>query len=109
MFARLVEATAKPGKRNEIMTILASDILPLLKKQQGFVDAVGLSGDTSPDEGVELIFWTTKDDAEKFYATQEFKSKILARITPLLLEGMKVRTFNVETSTFHKIAASKAA
>ena len=43
------------------------------------------------------------------YATQEFKSKILDRITPLLLEGMKVRTFNVETSTFHKIAASKAA
>jgi heme-degrading monooxygenase HmoA len=109
MFARLVEATAKPGKRDEITTILTSDILPLLKKQQGFVDAVGLSGDTSPDEGVTLIFWTTKDDAEKFYATQEFKSKILDRMTPLLVEGMKVRTFNVETSTFHKIAASKAA
>ena len=109
MFARLVEATAKPGKRNEIMTILASDLLPLLKKQQGFVDAVGLLGDTSPDEGVTLTFWTAKDDAEKFYATQEFKSKILDRITPLLLEGMKVRTFNVEASTFHKIAASKAA
>jgi heme-degrading monooxygenase HmoA len=108
MFARLVEATAKPGKRNEIMTILASDLLPLLKKQQGFVDAVGLFGDTSPNDGVTLTFWTAKDDAEKFYATQEFKSK-MDRITPLLLEGMKVRMFNVETSTFHKIAASKAA
>ena len=108
MFVRLVEATAKLGKRNEITTILTSDLLPLLKKQQGFVDAVGLSGDTSPDDGVTLTFWITKDDAEKFYATQEFKSKILDRITPLL-EGMKVRTFNVETSTFHKIAASKAA
>jgi len=54
-----------------------------------------------------LTFWTAKDDAEKFYATQEFKSK-MDRITPLL-EDMKVRTFNVETSTFHKIAASKAA
>ena len=108
MFVRVVEATAKLGKRNEITTILTSDLLPLLKKQQGFVDAVGLSGDTRPDEGVTLTFWTTKDDAEKFYATQKFKSKILDRITPLL-EGMKVRTFNVETSTFHKIAASKAA
>jgi len=109
MFARLVEATAKPDKKNEITTILTSDLLPMLKKQQGFVDAVGLSGDTSPDEGVTLTFWTTKDDAEKFYATQEFKTKILDRITPSLLEGMKVRTFSVETSTFHKIAASKAA
>jgi len=109
MFARLVEATAKPGKKDEIFTILTNELAPLLKKQQGFVDAVGLSGDTSLDEGVTLIFWTTKDDAEKFYATQEFKSKILDRITPLLVEGMKVRMFNVETSTFHKIAASKAA
>jgi heme-degrading monooxygenase HmoA len=108
MFVRLVEATPKPDKRDEIIALVTSDLLPLLKKQQGFVDAVGLSGDTSPDEGVTLTFWTTKDDAEKFYATQEFKSKIMDRITPLL-EGMKVRTFNVETSTFHKIAASKAA
>jgi heme-degrading monooxygenase HmoA len=107
MFARLVEATAKPGKKDEIFTILTSDLLPLLKKQQAFVDAVGLSGDTSPDEGVELIFWTTKDDAETFYKTPEF-TKIMDRIK-LLVSDMKVRTFSVETSTFHKIAASKAA
>lgn len=107
MFARLVEATAKPGKRNEIMTILASDLLPLLKKQQGFVDAVGLTGDKDLDDGLTLTFWKTKNDAETFYKTPEF-TKIMDRIK-LLVGDMKVRTFNVETSTFHKIAASKAA
>jgi hypothetical protein len=44
MFVRLVEATAKLGQRNEITTILTSDLLPLLKKQQSFVDAGDVQG-----------------------------------------------------------------
>ena len=108
MFARLVEATAKPGKKDEIFTILTNDLLPLAKKQPGFVDGVGLISDANPNDGVTVSFWNTKDDAERFYGGQEFKTKIMDRITPLV-EGMKIRTFNVETSTFHKIAVGKAA
>jgi heme-degrading monooxygenase HmoA len=108
MFARLVEAPAKPGKRNEIVTILTNELAPTLKRQPGFVDFVGLASDTSPEEGITLTFWATKDDAERFYGTQEFKSKILDRITPLV-EKMTIRTFNVEASTFHKVATAKAA
>jgi heme-degrading monooxygenase HmoA len=107
MFARLVDATAKPGKKDEIFTILTSELAPLLKKQQGFVDAVGLIGDTNLQEGATLTFWRAKTDAETFYKTPEF-TKIMERITPLV-EHMNIRTFNVETSTFHKIAAGKAA
>jgi heme-degrading monooxygenase HmoA len=108
MFARLVEAPPKPGKRNEIVAILVNELAPTLKKQPGFVDFVGLASDTNPDEGITLTFWATKDDAERFYGTQEFKSKILDRITPLV-ENMTIRSFNVEASTFHNISAVKAA
>jgi heme-degrading monooxygenase HmoA len=108
MFARLVEAPAKPGKKSEIVAILANELEPALKKQSGFVDFIGLASDTSPEEGITLTFWATKNDAERFYGTQEFKSKILDRITPLV-ENMTIRTFNVEVSTFHKVAAVKAA
>ncbi len=107
MFARLVDATAKPGKKDEIFTILTNELAPLLKKQQGFVDAVGLTGDPNPQEGATLTFWMTKNDAETFYKTSEY-TNIMERIKPLL-EGMNIRTYNVETSTFHKIAAGEAA
>ncbi len=107
MFARLVEATEKPGKKDEIFAILTNELLPLLKRQPGFVDTVGLSGDTNPREGATLTFWNTKNDADTFYKTAEFTA-IFDRIKPLV-EGMNIRTFNVETSTFHKIAAAKAA
>jgi len=107
MFARLIEATAKPGKKDEIVTILTNELLPVLKKQPAFVDVIGLSGDTAHDEGATLTFWKTKNEAETFYKTPEF-TKIMDRITPLV-ERMNIRTFNVEISTMHKIAAAKAA
>lgn len=107
MFARLVEAKDKAGKRNEIIAILENELQPALKKQQGFVDFVGLGSDASPEEGITLSFWATKADAERFYVTHEFKS-ILDRITPLV-ERMTVRTFNVEASTFHKVVAGAKA
>jgi heme-degrading monooxygenase HmoA len=108
MFARLVDAPAKPGKRNEIIAILENELVPTLNKQHGFVDFIGLTSDTHLEEGITLTIWKTKEDAEKFYGTSEFKSKILDRITPLV-ETMTIRTFTVEASTFHKITAAKAA
>ena len=107
MFARLIEATAKPGKKDEIVTILTNELLPVLKRQPAFVDVIGLSGDTAHDEGATLTFWKTKNEAETFYKTLEF-TKIMDRITPLV-ERMNIRTFNVDISTMHKIAAAKAA
>ncbi len=107
MFARLVQATAKPGKKDEVRTILENEVTPLLQKQPGFVDAVGLTGDLNPQEGAMLTFWKTKNDAETFYKTPAF-TKLLDRMKPLF-EQMDIHTFTVEASTFHKIAAGKAA
>ncbi len=107
MFARLVETTAKPGKREEIITIVRNDLLPILKKQHGFVDAIGLSSDTGPNDGVALSLWKTKSDAESFFISAVY-TKTLDRVKPLVAD-MKVRTFTVATSTFHKIAAGKGA
>ena len=82
MFARLIEATAKPGKKDEIVTILTNELLPVLKRQPAFVDVIGLSGDTALEEGATLTFWKTKNEAETFYKTPEF-TKIMDRISPL--------------------------
>jgi heme-degrading monooxygenase HmoA len=106
MFVRLIERTAKPGKRTEIIAIL-NETLPIVKKQQGFVDAIALTDNTDPDCGITLTFWATKDDLERFYGSQEFKSQT-DRIMPLV-ESVTVHTCNVDTSTFHKVAAVKAA
>ncbi len=107
MFARLADVPVKPGKRNEWVTILTNEYQPLVMKQPGFVDFLGLTGDTDPVEAITLTFWATKQDADRFYSSHEFTA-VMDRIRPLL-HHMTVRTFNVEASTFHKVVAATVA
>lgn len=107
MFTRVVEINAKSGKANELANTIQEKILPILKKQKGFVDETVLISDTEPNRILGLSFWNSKEDAEQYHREQFPKvSEILAHIaqdTPV------VRTFNVHTSTTHRIAAGKAA
>lgn len=103
MFARLLETTAKPGKREELIATVMKNLLPVIKKQRGFVGVIGHASDTSPDETAGLTFWETKNDAETFFNSAEF-TEILDGIKPLIA-NQKVRTFTVVASTFNEIAA----
>ncbi len=106
MFARLVEGIAKPGKRDEIAKMLMNEFLPVFKQQHGFVDAIGLTDSKNPDHGITLVLWANKDDAERFYGTREYTSKV-DRLTTLM-ENRTVHDCKVDSSTFHKIAAMVA-
>ena len=46
MFTRIVECRVKPDKRDEFNNKLRNDVLPILQKQPGFVDLIGLASDT---------------------------------------------------------------
>jgi hypothetical protein len=43
MHTLIIEGTFKPGKKTEFVTAWNNEILPTLKKQQGFVDEILLS------------------------------------------------------------------
>ncbi|MBZ5614151.1 MAG: antibiotic biosynthesis monooxygenase [Acidobacteriia bacterium] len=107
MFTRTVEVTTKPGKSQELTSIINDKVLPILKKQVGFVDETVLVSDTDPDRGLAISFWNTKQDAER-YQKEQYPA-IHEMIRPLLDADPVVRTFNVDSSTTHKIAATKAA
>jgi len=107
MFTRTVEVTAKSGKAKELSNTINDKVLPILKKQTGFVDETLLVSDTEPDRVLAISFWNTKEDAER-YQREEYPA-IHMMIRQLLETEPVIRTFNVDSSTTHKIAASKAA
>jgi heme-degrading monooxygenase HmoA len=101
MFGRLVTFQVKQNLVNEFPMIFEKQILPLLRKQRGFVDELLL---VTPEkkEVVAISLWDTKEYAETYkrelYPTIE---KIVARF----IEGFPVvKNFEAEYSTFHKIA-----
>jgi len=46
MFTRIVELTSKSGKAKELSKTITEKVVPILKKQTGFVDETVLVSDT---------------------------------------------------------------
>ena len=107
MFTRAVELTSKSGKSGDLSKTIDDAVLPILRKQQGFMDEMVLVSDTEPDRVLALSFWKTRDDAER-YQREQFKN-VHDKVRHLLETVPNVRTFEVHTSTGHKITAGKAA
>jgi heme-degrading monooxygenase HmoA len=93
MFTRVVEVKAKSGKARELAKTIHDKALPILKEQSGFVDEVVLVSDAEPDQILALSFWDSQQHAERYNREQY----------------PKINQLIVDTSTGHKITASKAA
>ena len=107
MFTRVVELTSKSGKSKELASAINEKAVPILKKQPGFVDETILVSDTEPTRVLGLSFWNSREDAERYHREQY--SRIVETLKPVLKKDPKVETFNVDTSTSQRIAASRAA
>ena len=101
MFTRLVEVTTKPGKARELSTTIAEKVLPLLRKQNGFVDEITLVSEREPNRVLALSFWKTREDAERYQREEFPKGKDLVR--PHLETDPHIEHFEVDTSTVHRI------
>lgn len=107
MFTRVVELTTKPGQDQQLSDSIHDKVLSILRKQKGFVDEIVLVSDKNDNRVLGLSFWNTKEDAEQYHRTDY--SKVQETLRPFLDAEPVVRTFDVRSSTTHKIAAGKAA
>jgi quinol monooxygenase YgiN len=107
MYTRVVELTTKPGKARELSEAINDKVLPILKKQAGFVDETVLVSDTDSHRVLALSFWNHQEDAERYHREQY---PIISDMLKNLIEAEPViRTYDVHTSTPHRITAGKAA
>ena len=107
MFTRTVELTTKPGKARDLTTLINDKVLPILKKQAGFVDETLLVSDVESNRVLALSFWNSKEDADRYQ--QEQYPAIHEMVRHLLEAEPVIRTFNVDSSTTHRIVVGKAA
>src|ERR1039457_2360940 len=99
MYARNVSIHLKSNMLSDYTRTFEKDILPLLRRQNGFKDEITLAGPGGVDV-TAISLWDNKNDADS-YNTNTYPQvlKTLARF----IEGTpQVRTFDVVTSTFQK-------
>jgi quinol monooxygenase YgiN len=107
MFTRIVEITSKAGKARDLTRTVSEKVLTILRNQPGFMDEITLVSDEDPNRILAISFWKSKDHADA-YQRDQF-NRVTDTISNLLEGTPQVRTFEVETSTVHKIASGKAA
>jgi hypothetical protein len=106
MFARNVSIHLKSNMLSDYTRTFEKDILPLLRRQNGFKDEITFAGPGGVDV-TAISLWENKTDAEA-YNTNTYPEvlKTMARF----IEGTpKVQTSDVVNSTCHKIAVHAAA
>ena len=105
MYTRNVSMKLKANSAPEFTRTLETEIIPLLRKQEGFRDEVSL---VSPErnEAVAISFWDKKESAETYH--REKYPEILKALSETVEGTPKVETFDVANSTSYKIAASTA-
>ena len=108
MFARIVQITAKSGEGPNLSQHVRDRTINVLKQQPGFIDMVVLKSDTDPNQFVGVSLWKSKEEAEKFLASQQWQ-QLLQEFRPLVQSEPIIRTFNVDASTMHNVGITRAA
>ena len=104
MFARKVAARLKPNSLTEFTNLMECEILPWLRKQEGFLDLITLAS----ADGIEVAtisFWDHKGNAQAYNSSGYPEMlKILERI----LDGTPyVKTFEVVRPTCQRVVLAR--
>jgi quinol monooxygenase YgiN len=105
MFSRIVSMQVKPNAHNEFSKLFEEEIIPSLRKQQGFKDEI-LFVDPGGPEVVAISLWESKENAETYNRTSY--PEVLKTLSKVIERTPEVKTFQVGYSTFHKMDAGIA-
>jgi hypothetical protein len=98
MFARNVYFHLKSNMLSDYTRTLENEILPLLRKQNGFKDEITLSNPGSQD-AISISLWESKANADAY--NTNLYPEVLRTFARMIDGTPKVQTFEAVTSTFH--------
>jgi hypothetical protein len=101
VIARHIEVNLKPEKFTEFKNLYEKEILPLIRKQTGFLDSITLVPEGTTDKTITITLWRSKHDCENYH--RKDYPKVLDMVRPFLKDSPKIDYFNVESATFRKV------
>ena len=99
MFARIVETVPKVEvleKKDEILRVLKNEVLPIMRKQHGFLEFLPFTPEIKNDKFIGITLWVDKKDAERY--ERDTFPKVQEILKPYLIAPLTVRNYTVETT-----------
>ena len=103
MYARMVKGHVKPGKYELATRLLENDVIPLLKRQEGFRDEITFF-DRDQREGFAISFWENKKALDNY--ERKVYPEVRTRMADAFEELPIGKDFEVANSTWYKIHAA---
>jgi quinol monooxygenase YgiN len=108
MFARIIDCEVKMEKKEEFVKVLKNEVLPILKKQTGFLEILPFFPEKMKEgKAITISLWTTKADAERY--EREFYPKVLDILEPFLTTPVNVNYYKLETTVCEHFVDALAA
>ena len=99
MFARILEFVPKTEKmenKEEFVRVIKNQVLPILKKQTGFLEILPFFPE-NPAEKVRIVsLWTAKKDFERY--EKEWYPKVEAIVNPYFGKPTTSQYYTLETT-----------
>ena len=102
MYARNLAIHLKPSAGPEFTRTLEHDVLPVLRKQNGFKDELTFVTQDGK-RAIAISLWDKKESAEA-YAGSAYAG-VLKSMDKVVEGTPEVHSYEVSNSTFHKISA----
>jgi hypothetical protein len=108
MFARILEFEVKLEKKEEFVKVVKNQIVPILKKQNGFLEILPFFPEKMKEEKVFTIsLWATKLDAERY--EREIYPKVYDILKPFVTTPIEVNYYKLETTLCEHFVEALAA
>lgn len=97
MFARILDYEVKAEKKEEFVRVVKSQVLPILKKQSGFLEILPFFPEKAKEGRViNISLWATRPDAERY--ERDVYPKVADIVKPFLAAPVVVAYYNLETT-----------
>jgi quinol monooxygenase YgiN len=107
MFARIVEFIPKPEKKEEFLKLVRNEVLPILKKQPGFLEILPFVPESKTEKMITVTLWTEQQNAKRY--EREAYPRVEEILRPYLTTPVTFKHYNVETSLCEHFVEALAA
>jgi heme-degrading monooxygenase HmoA len=108
MFARILAFDVKLEQKEEFVKIFKSQVLPILQKQNGFLEILPFFPEKTTEEKVYCVsLWTTKQDADRY--AKETYYRVYDILKPFLTSPVWVNCYRLEATLCEHFVQALAA
>ena len=96
MFARMLEFVPKMEKKDEFFKVMKNEVLPILRKQTGFLEFLPFFPEAMNEHARFVTLWTEKKHFERY--EKEFYPKVEAMVKPYMTSIPTSHLYTLETT-----------